>query len=399
MAKQFIVQLNNQHPEQVSWIIAEDSKITPAQSGTIEEFAKEARDGEVVALLPAEDVLLTSIRIPITSKAKLLKAAPYALEEELAQDITQLHFALGESSHNITPVAVISHDVMSQWRQRFAKHHIELKKMTSELLVIPYTNDEWHIQVSKDKTLVRTGKYKGFIADNNNLLVLLQLAIKEEKQKPQKIVINNPENIKISFAEVKEVATIMQKEPVSLIEQYVQSIKQQAVFNFIQGVYQPTQQATTIKRVWKLVAALVIAVVFVQGIGGLVEYVQLSKQNAKLGSRITALYKEVFPQATTVVAPKVRVQRQLAQLRAGVAAGGFLDLLGKAGEALQAQPNVTLQGLDFSNRQLALSLEAPSFAVLEQLSNVLQRKKLIVTQQDAQSIASGVKAKLLIKEE
>ena len=72
-----------------------------------------SRSGKVVALAPATQILLAEPALPPGSGVKLARAVPFALEEQLTEDIDQLSFAIGRRrSGGATPVAAVSRDVL-----------------------------------------------------------------------------------------------------------------------------------------------------------------------------------------------------------------------------------------------------------------------------------------------
>jgi len=68
----------------------EDS-FTPSDWKTVRSHARGRR---VLLIIPNEDVVLTSVKIPSKNKKQLLQAIPFALEENLAEDIEDLHFSI-----------------------------------------------------------------------------------------------------------------------------------------------------------------------------------------------------------------------------------------------------------------------------------------------------------------
>ena len=55
---------------------------------------------------------------------------PYALEEQLADDIDDLHFAIGKRPSGLrrTPVAVITRSLMDQWLTGVKSNGLEARK-------------------------------------------------------------------------------------------------------------------------------------------------------------------------------------------------------------------------------------------------------------------------------
>ena len=76
----------------------------------------------VVVLVSGADGLLTRVSIPGSSRQKLLRAVPYALEEQLSEDVDNLHFALGTTLEDEGwPVAVIRKQFMDELTAEFLR--------------------------------------------------------------------------------------------------------------------------------------------------------------------------------------------------------------------------------------------------------------------------------------
>ena len=80
------------------------------QSGTLQEAAVAASGLRVSVLAPASDCLLTTVSVPGSNRQKLVRAVPYALEEQLTVDVEDLHFALGpelgDGNHAVLVIAI-----------------------------------------------------------------------------------------------------------------------------------------------------------------------------------------------------------------------------------------------------------------------------------------------------
>ena len=64
-------------------------------------------------LVPGTDVLLAEPDLPLKPGVKLQQLVPYALEEHLADDIDDLHFALGKRAGRVRARAA-----WRSWRAR-----------------------------------------------------------------------------------------------------------------------------------------------------------------------------------------------------------------------------------------------------------------------------------------
>src|SRR5262245_53754069 len=64
---------------------------------------------KIIVLVPGEDVLLIQVQLPKMSKARLAKAIPYALEDQITEDPDNLHFAISKVKENgLIAVAVVN---------------------------------------------------------------------------------------------------------------------------------------------------------------------------------------------------------------------------------------------------------------------------------------------------
>jgi general secretion pathway protein L len=68
------------------------------QRGPLSLAAAVSRSAKVVILAPATQILLAEPELPPGSGAKLARAVPFALEEQLTEDIDDLVFALGKAA-------------------------------------------------------------------------------------------------------------------------------------------------------------------------------------------------------------------------------------------------------------------------------------------------------------
>ena len=115
--------------EETEWLSIGDSGAPSAarQRGPLSLAAAVARSARVVALAPASHMLLAEPELPPGSGPKLARAVPFALEEQLTEDVDQLCFALGRRLPNgRTPVAVVARTTLKGWLAQLAAAGIEI---------------------------------------------------------------------------------------------------------------------------------------------------------------------------------------------------------------------------------------------------------------------------------
>ncbi len=135
MAEYLVIRLHPDRDQAADWIAVDGNgtRISPPVTGPLAEAAQDVANRTVIALVPAATVLNTSVNIPIRSGSRLLAALPFALEEYLAEDVENLHFAAGvRSETGVLPVAVVTHELMQEWLQRLEEAGISASRLIPE---------------------------------------------------------------------------------------------------------------------------------------------------------------------------------------------------------------------------------------------------------------------------
>src|ERR1700742_4448202 len=147
-------------PEQpATWVVV-DSRGNPGppQSGPLSLAAPRAAGRRVCVLVPGSDVLLAEPDVPIKAGTKIQQVVPFALEEQLADDIDDLHFAIGkrvgESSR--TPVAVVRRALMDEWLSTLRSNGLEPQAMHADSDLLPQNPGQAVALMEEDIVVVRS---------------------------------------------------------------------------------------------------------------------------------------------------------------------------------------------------------------------------------------------------
>ena len=92
------------HPQ---WMVCNDDGhvVVNAVSGELAQATAMSAGRRVAVIVPAGEALVTESDAPAKSAAKLAQVIPYALEERVADEIENLHFAIGERDAGHRPRA------------------------------------------------------------------------------------------------------------------------------------------------------------------------------------------------------------------------------------------------------------------------------------------------------
>ncbi len=153
---------------------------------------------ETVFLLPTESIFLTSVTLPKMNPRRLQTAIPFALEEQLTDDVHSLHFAMGpRSADGHCPVAIIAKEKMQAAAEMARTVTSQPVRVCPDIFALPFTSGTGMQLFLKTRCLVRNGPYSGFACSRAQFPTFLTAAFNEASPLPDCIHFH-------CFADVKE---------------------------------------------------------------------------------------------------------------------------------------------------------------------------------------------------
>ncbi len=401
MRSTLLIQADPNNADSCRWV-ALDTEGRPAgsvRSGTPAEATTEAAGLRVVALAPGIDCVLTQVSIPGRNRKKLLRAVPYALEEQFSEDVEDLHFALGPAvAGGEFPVVVVAIQRMNALLEVLTKAGLEVHQLIPDLLTIPCPADTVCAVIDGDVALVRSGPYSGFAVDAENLGLLLASQLEQGDGGTRSVHITVPAGTTLPGLEVLDAQVEVQRTNGTALDVLARGLSSPSI-DLLQGAYSRSREWAKLWRPWRITAALLLTgVVLTHAVKG-VDYMSLKQQQAELNSRIETVFKEAFPDARRVVNPRVQMQQKLEQMQRQRGGGSqFITLLARSGEVLRAAGDVDITGASFRAGRLDLDLTVASLQILDELKQTLAARGLDVEIQSATTEAGQrVKSRLRIQ--
>lgn len=337
----------------------------PAGEGPAAQLAALAAGRRLVLAAPGAAVTLTQTRAPGRNRTTWLKALPYALEDHLAEDVDELHFAVGRTRGDQVPVAILRRDTLDGWLRRAAAAGLAPVAVVPDTLLLPLEDGAWSLLAGPGEVLVRTGPHSGFACDRDTLGLLLALALEaagEDRPTALRIWGDLPAQ---GLPPDLEIRPQPSAEPLALL---AAGYRPADTLNLLQGGYSRRAHLGRWLRPWRA-AAVLAALWLASQLGALaVEYLRLGREETQLRLAMEQLYRDTVPGTQRVVNPRVQLAnrlRELSRATQGGPAAGFLDLLYQGGQTLNAFQGVTLKGLRYRDSQLDLDLEGNSLEVLD----------------------------------
>ncbi len=391
MRQTLLVQIHEDAEADCEWQLLAAGASTPLQSGlaALQQILEQAEGARIVVLVPSELVLLTAVKLPIRQPGKLLQAVPYALEEQLAEDVDQLHFAAGDrQSDGSTPIAVVSHANMQGWLERFGAHRPQVEMLLPDVLALPAPPEQVLYLDDRGRCLVRTGTAAGFAVPLDLLAATLQgedgagATVYRHEQ-----AASPPEGLELP--EGRRVRRNL--ELLNHIQQPQQRI------NLLQGPYAPRREMAQWLRAARLPAALAAGYLLFATVVMALDNYRQAQQLDQLQQQALAQFGRAFPEETRIVDMRVQARQALERLRGSGGGGGFLQLFTHSAPALARVHDLKLDGLQFRDGSLYLSLSGSDLQALERLRAEFSRiSELKLDVQQAQAGTEGVQIRLKV---
>jgi len=159
MSDWLLLRLPHADTELATWLVvdARGAPVSPPQSGPLPLAAARAPGRRVCVLVGAAEVMLADPEVPVKAGAKLQQLVPYALEEHLADDIEDLHFAIGKRSGESTrvPVAVVARALLDGWLAELRGAGIEPDAIYADSELLPQNPGQAVALLEADTVSVR----------------------------------------------------------------------------------------------------------------------------------------------------------------------------------------------------------------------------------------------------
>lgn len=403
MRDQLFIRITNEFPQQLPWLrISDKAGRTAMSQNNVVELAAEAAGCQVIVFVPGQYVLLTHTLVPSRQRQHILNAVPYALEEQLADDIDDLHFALGPRDEDGTVhVAVVKRQQMANWVTELRTAGIEPDIMLPDTLATPWAEDSWSLLVEAGDALLRLGRFSGCAIDGQNIHHLLAMITVEQLGADEQQTLNYYD-VRQDAQAPDEIDNLVIKHQVgdeSALQVLAHNYSPATSINLIQGQFSRREQYGKLLRPWRATAALLLAVLVVVMGQTMADHMHLKRQQEHMNEQINLIFTETFPQARNIVNARERMAIELKQLQTGGSGDqGFLELLSTSGAVLALVDGMTMRQMNYRDGNLDLALTIGDLQELEQLKEMLaEKQELNVELQSATTRDTYVEARLRLQ--
>jgi general secretion pathway protein L len=387
MADWLILRMTEDAGAAVTWFVCDPAArlLSPARAGTLAEAAVVASGRRVVVLAPASSVLITAAELPAKANpAKLAQIVPFALEEQLADDVEALHFALGKrpAEGARTPVAVVAKALIADWLARLASAGIVANALYGEADLLPAVPGQTTALLEGDAITIRRLESAPIVLPADALAEAFDLAdgpaSPHSPRMPMSLMLYaSPEDWMRREADAEALhgryspfqVQLLPNGPLPLL---AQTLVQGGGIDLLQGAYAPARSRGAGLGAWKVAAILALCLIGLHAASEALALARLKRAERELDAATVMLVRSALPAAAPGGDLRRILEAQLAAVRNSAGGVGFLPALEVLAQAHAAAPQAAIESLSFGANALQLKVTAPDAATLDRMSQRLR---------------------------
>jgi general secretion pathway protein L len=348
----------------------------------------------VVVFVPGTDVRLSQAAVPARQASKALLAIPYALEDQLADDVETVHFALGARlAGDEWPVAAVSKARLEAWLEPFRTRGARIDLLLPDSLCLPLPGDgSWSVLMETELATVRSAAFGGFVCRPDDLLTYLDLA---DPERALGLQIITPRDVATDFSALGRSVDVVPEFGAAL-DALIRHHQAANAINLLQGDYAPASDMRRAWLPWRRAAVLAAACLLVLAIGGIVDLLRIgAAADAQVEANLQR-FRQLFPGQTRVEAINLdsMIAAELRRLQGGDDTG-LLFLMQRFAAGMNASKGLSLRGLQWRDNALYLNMTGTDLQTLETLRAWFEQQTDVAMEvESANAGSSGVQIRL-----
>jgi len=418
MAEYLVIRLDQDRDRAAQWIVVDSNgtRISAPVTGPLAEAARGVGDRAVIVLVPAATVLTTTVYIPVRSGSRILSALPFALEENLADDVENLHFAAGTRRENRRmPVAVVAHEHMKEWLERLHGAGISPSKVVPENFGLARIPGTMSLLVAEDQIMFNDGADDEFVMQGVKPSDALAIAGVLDDSSDAEADDNGPSGHLLVFCEPAdeerfqhdwialrhELASVdINLLPDGVLPRLAVTVATGRGINLLQGRYGTKTEFGALFRPWRHAAILLLALGVVAVGGKGVDYYRLSQEENTLRTQFAQEYRQIRPDDDREVLDPVATVNSIRRSLGGpVASQVFLPSIHQLGLAMQQNELADIEAISYRAGVIDVRLTAPDVATLDNIQKIVSGSgRFSASIQSTDQVGDKVNSRIQIRE-
>ena len=306
-------------------------------------------------LVPASDCAFHRVTLPAGARRNAQQALAFLLEEQLATEIEESHFALIHRDKSDCAVAVVGREKMRAWQAWCEGLGLNVLALTPDALALPQNPTGWSAVRCGEQWLFRCETCSGMAVETPWLGELL---------------VHWPDLAPIAcYSPPPDIAAPWQPRPVQDLLALAASNPQARKICLRQGNFAAKRRPPTPRR-WRTAIVATLALLLLWSGNRLHDHLALARQADAAVQASRDFYRQWFKAEKNLVNPRLQMQQHLRRLESVSARPALISRLGALQQIIAETPGIRLRALSFDATRNALQLEvsAVSSQALAQFS-------------------------------
>lgn len=394
--------------QDAQWLLVDPAggRLGAVLQGSLADAAPLAAGRKIVVLVPGTEVVCTDATLPLRRTSQLDQLARYALEDHLASDIDDLHFAIGKrGAGGVTPVAIVEHDHMQAWISQLQDVGIVADAIYSENDLVPLTPGGHTLILDQGILWTRSGTARATALDVQPLTEVLGLALANMGESAGDAIAYiaqadyERDGATIEGCREKLPGLQIKLLPEGALPLFALQVANNTGVNMLSGAYARKKSWDKTLAPWRIAAALcgVALGLYIATTG--VRYWQLTRVERQLDQQIRELVAQTLPNAPSKDPRNARRQFEAAlqATRGGGESGVLLRGLDVITSTVEQVPDARIDQLAFRAQTIDLRITAPTVDALDRIQHLAVEQGFNAEIQSAQPRENKVEGRLQLK--
>ena len=384
MAETLIIRLGSDSSH-VSWLTmdANGSRAGSVTQGSLEQAAAEAAQRRILVLAPADQVLVTRVDLPVKGAARIRQALPFALEEQVAEDLEVLHFASGRREEDgRLNAAATRRDRMEAWVSLLQASGIEASAIIAEQSMLPASPTATIWAIEGNACYIRRPDESPLRIEGDSVDEFMIFGdprdTRIEGGAHLTVYLSAEDQLRFApgIEALRDTLTSVEIKllPDGVLPLLAATAVRSPAVNLLQGAFAPRTGIQRLLKPWRTAAALLLALITLLVIRQGAELFQLKAQEQELDQSIQTVFREAMPDVTRVVNARGQLETRLRAIRGsgGDSDAPFLTILEVVSRAVMSEPQTRIESLSFRNGIMELKLAAPGVDALDRVQRQVE---------------------------
>jgi general secretion pathway protein L len=384
----------------ISWIItdADGGRIGPVSIGGLADAAPLAAERPLVVIAPGASVTFAQPELPVKGGARVAQIVPYAMEELLAGEVEQFHFAVGRTdAEGRTLVAAVRRDELRGWMDALKSAGLDPQALVPEPLCVPDNPGKTVAVIDAGRLLVRAPGALPVALDAEPLTEAFALAGLEGEDRHVQLYVSEQDwqHSREMIDALREVtgSLDLQLLPDGALPLMAAASVRSDALSLLQGDFARRTGWRAEWQRWRIAAFLALAALALHvGVRGY-DLIRLRAEEQRLDAAIDQAVRIAMPDVERIVDARAQIEQRLA---GGAAADpqGLLASLAAVGGAMSGATGPTLESLGWRNGSLQLHMIAADTDALARFAQALTARGLTADVESTTPGEKGVSAQI-----